>query len=71
MTVNPKKYLQTLQELTRLWKDLKLVYAADDEGNHFQEVHYPPTIGHLRGTTFKRFITRPPLGISTAKTSIK
>jgi hypothetical protein len=50
--INAKKYLQTLQELTRLWKDLKLVYAADDEGNHFQEVHYPPTIGHFDGQDF-------------------
>ncbi len=38
-----KEYIEILQEIAKEHGDnLVLIYSADDEGNRFQAVHYPP-----------------------------
>jgi hypothetical protein len=51
--MTPKEYLAVLTQMSKTWEyKLKLVYSADDEGNHFQEVFYPPAIGNFDGQDF-------------------
>lgn len=32
--------------------DYDIIYAADDEGNNFSKVHYPPCLGYFDGEYF-------------------
>lgn len=44
-----KEYIETLQEFVKQNPqalDYKVIYAKDDEGNGYQEIHYSPSVGH-------------------------
>lgn len=44
-----KEYLENLNKLAQEKPEtleMVVVYAKDDEGNGFQEVHYTPTVGN-------------------------
>ena len=36
-------YILELEKLHAQYPNAKLVYASDDEGNSYSQVHYPPT----------------------------
>lgn len=39
-----KEYIEILQEIAKEHGDnLVLIYGADDEGNRFETVHFPPS----------------------------
>jgi hypothetical protein len=40
-------YIVELQKVLEEHGDLGVVYAGDDEGNHFSEVFFNPTIGFM------------------------
>ena len=43
-----KEYIEELNKLVKQNPkilELPVIYSADDEGNHYQMVHYTPTLG--------------------------
>lgn len=42
--MNLKQYIEELQKLYNEHGDLEIIYAADDEGNGYEKVHYNPSI---------------------------
>lgn len=50
-----KEYLDSIKKMVVLNPEIleyDVVYAADDEGNHFQEIHYTPSLGAFDGGDF-------------------
>jgi hypothetical protein len=39
------EYIEKLQEVLKEHGDQVVIYSADDEGNHYDEVHYGPSAG--------------------------
>lgn len=51
-----REYIDECNELIKKHPELakaKVVYSADDEGNHFGEVHYGPSIGVYNDDEFE------------------
>lgn len=40
-----KEYAEKINKLAEIYPDAKVIYAADEEGNSFQEVIFEPTVG--------------------------
>ena len=47
-----KDYIKKLQEIEKDYPDLEVIYAADDEGNHFRPVNHTPCLGNYGGGEF-------------------
>lgn len=47
-----QEYINNLQKVLDEHGDLDVVYAVDDEGNGFGEVHFTPTVGHYSDREF-------------------
>lgn len=53
MRLKTKDHIKAMLELAGVFGDkVKLIYSCDDEGNHFSEVVYPPSVGHFDGDQF-------------------
>lgn len=48
-----KQYANYINELAKKYPDVKVVYAADNEGNNFSKVYWEPTYGHFDGNMFE------------------
>ena len=46
------KYIKELQKLEKLNPRAKVVYCSDEEGNSFDYVVFPPTLGYWDGQAF-------------------
>jgi len=42
-----KDYIAKLNKLAEKHPDVEVIYSCDDEGNEFQKVHFPPSIGSI------------------------
>jgi len=42
-----KEYIKELQKIAKKYPDAVVVYSKDEEGNGFNEVFYPPSIGNF------------------------
>lgn len=49
-------HLKTILENNPELKNLEVVYAADDEGNHFNSIWYAPSLGNFNGEYNGEFI---------------
>jgi hypothetical protein len=47
-----KVYALLIAELAEKYPDAKVVYATDDEGNGYGEVHFGPTVGTFKDGEF-------------------
>lgn len=47
-----KKYISILQEIAKEHPNVKVVYACDEEGNHFSPAVYGPAAGHYENGSF-------------------
>lgn len=47
-----KDYAEAIARLAAKNPNAEVVYAADDEGNRYESVHYEPSLGNFDGETF-------------------
>lgn len=46
------EYANFVAILAKKYPDAKVIYAADEEGNYFEEVHYAPSLGQFEDGEF-------------------
>ncbi len=68
-----KDYLEYLNNLVKddpEILDYDVIYAADDEGNHFSKLHYTPSLGYFDGDNFYSSEAKEDYEIEDADNSI-
>ena len=50
MTLNT--YIKKLQAIAKDYPNAKVIFAADEEGNSFYPIHFPPSTGNFDGRDF-------------------
>ena len=45
--ISLSEYISRLQEIHSEYPNAAVIYSSDDEGNSFNTVYYPPTVGNF------------------------
>lgn len=50
-----REYAKKINEYAKKYPKLRVIYASDSEGNHFEEVHFSPSICVFKDGEFADF----------------